>query len=514
MPLFSKMMTPRLHHRLYRLLVGPQLLAFLPAAVLAGFWLGGELLLILMALGLPLGLALGHQFRAGDWDPPPRSGRCGGEAAEEFAADLGALLAYARRKSRKTACFLVEIDEFPDFVDRFGPGAAETVTARIAERLQAAMRKGDRVVRLQDARFGIALAPVSRLPLDTALLIADRFQAAAEAPSKLDAAQVYVTASVGLCLETHVATGSGKALADAAERALAEALRHGPSAVRVYAPDMRTHEPLPQNVSDEVTRALEAGQIEPWFQPQVCTDTGRVTGFEALARWRHPERGMIPPSEFLPVMEQAARMEQLGDIMLDGALRALIAWDAQGFGIPQVGVNFSPQELRNPRLVDKIRWALDLHDLAPPRLMVEILETVVATSPDDTVSHNIRRLADLGCHIDLDDFGTGHASISSIRRFDIQRLKIDRSFVRNVDQDPEQQRMVSAILMMAEQLRLGTLAEGVETAGEHAMLAQLGCRHVQGYGISRPMPFDRTARWIADHAAKLETPPLIGRRVG
>ena len=157
---------------------------------------------------------------------------------------------------------------------------------------------------------------------------------------------------------------------------------------------------------------------------------------------------------------------------------------------------------------------LDRFDLSPDRLNVEILETVIALSPDDTITRNIKLLSDLGCQIDLDDFGTGHASLSSIRRFAVQRIKIDRSFVTRVDRDAEQQRMVAAILMMAEKLGLETLAEGVETAGEHATLAQLGCGHVQGFGIALPMPFEQTALWIRSHVSKLQKPPEIGRQTG
>ena len=138
---------------------------------------------------------------------------------------------------------------------------------------------------------------------------------------------------------------------------------------------------------------------------------------------------------------------------------------------------------------------LDRFDLTPERLTVEVLETVIADMGDDIITRNIAGLATLGCAIDLDDFGTGHASIANIRRFAVGRIKIDRSFIMKVDTDPEQQRMVSAILTMAEQLGLETLGEGVETVGEHAMLAQLGCGHIQGYGLARPMPFEDTLDW-------------------
>ena len=213
-------------------------------------------------------------------------------------------------------------------------------------------------------------------------------------------------------------------------------------------------------------------------------------------------------------MEETGQLERLGEIMIYRALTALRAWDAAGLDIPRVGVNFAAEELHNPKLIDKIKWELDRFDLPASRLSVEVLETVVATLPDDTVSRNINGLAKLGCGIDLDDFGTGHASISSIKRFAVGRLKIDRSFVMKVDRDPEQRRMLNAILTMAERLGLDTLAEGVETVGEHAMLAQLGCGHVQGFGIARPMPFDQTLAWIATYNAKLRNAPTIGRSAG
>ena len=135
-------------------------------------------------------------------------------------------------------------------------------------------------------------------------------------------------------------------------------------------------------------------------------------------------------------------------------------------------------------------------------------------APDDVIARNVAGLAALGCRIELDDFGTGHASITSIRRFDVSRIKIDRSFVAKADKDPKQQKLVSAILTMAERLELDTLAEGVETAGEHALLAQLGCGHVQGFGIARPMPLEHTLDWIAEHEKKIRQTPTIGRRTG
>ena len=223
---------------------------------------------------------------------------------------------------------------------------------------------------------------------------------------------------------------------------------------------------------------------------------------------------MVSPAEFLPALEQAGLLERLGETMLHESLRALRAWDRAGMHVPSVAVNFSPEELRNPGLLERIRWEIDGFDLAPDRLTVEVLETVVAGRGDDVILRNLRGLAALGCRIDLDDFGTGHASIGAVRRFPIARLKIDRSFVAGIEDDPEQHRMVSAILGMAERLGLDTVAEGVETPGQHAMLAQLGCGHVQGFGIARPMPFDDAVVWAARLSARLDAVPRIAGRAG
>jgi EAL domain-containing protein (putative c-di-GMP-specific phosphodiesterase class I) len=167
--------------------------------------------------------------------------------------------------------------------------------------------------------------------------------------------------------------------------------------------------------------------------------------------------------------------------------------------VPAVAVNFSTDELRDPQLPDRLRWTLDRFQLAPSRLTVEVLESVVAGDGDEVIASNISRIAAMGCGVDLDDFGTGNASITAIRRFALNRLKIDRSFVREVDQNREQQKLVTAILSLAERLGLETLAEGVETPGEHALLAQLGCGHVQGYVIARPMPVEDLLPWLMVH---------------
>ena len=340
------------------------------------------------------------------------------------------------------------------------------------------------------------------MDLEVCIQLAGRIQNIIEEPISVDGVSVYMTATIGFCLRSRAPGQTSTEWSSAASTALRAAQKRGPSSIRAYTDEMRRISQTRAELRDEVTHGIEAGQVTPWFQPQISTDTGKVTGFEALARWHHPERGMISPADFLPAIEQAGMLERLADVMLYHTLTALKAWDAAGIIVPQVGVNFSGVELNNPKIVEKVKWELDRFDLAPDRLSIEILETVIAGAPDDMITRNINGLVAMGAALNLDDFGTGHASISSIRRFAVTRIKIDRSFVIKADRDPEQQRMISAILTMAERLNLETLAEGVETVGEHALLAQLGCDHVQGFGIGKPMPFHETLDWIAKTRSK------------
>ncbi|MCP4820637.1 MAG: EAL domain-containing protein, partial [Shimia sp.] len=291
-----------------------------------------------------------------------------------------------------------------------------------------------------------------------------------------------------------------------------EARLSGTSNVRAYTADMGRKVISRRKTQSEAARTLQKDQIRAWFQPQISTDTGEVTGFEVLARWEHPERGILAPVQFLDVLNQTGQMGELADLMTRQALNAVSAWDDAGFHVPSVGVNFAGDELRSPTLVERLQWELDRNELSADRLGIEVLESVIAGTPDDMVVRNVEAIAKLGCHIDLDDFGTGHASISSIRRLPVKRIKIDRSFVTNVDRDTDQQKMIAAIVTLAERLDLSTLAEGVENAAEHAMLSQLGCAHVQGFGIARPMPFEDTITWMEAHKAKLGPAIQIGQK--
>ncbi len=482
------------------------LLAVLPVLALAAQRGLGEWALVALAILGPVAAYGMQTARAGlAMAPAPDHPRARVETALDSAL---------ARPGQTAACLVIHVDDMVRFTEQLGPRASEGISDAILQRLARALREADRLERLDSGNFAVALAPAVRFDLEGLIQIAARLQVAVLDPIELDATTVRISLSIGFAMADRLSDPTGPGLLAAAESAMLEARAAGAGSIRAHSAELQIRRETRAALTGDVRVALETGQIRAWFQPQICTDTGKVSGFEALARWQHPTRGLVPPGEFLPAIEAAGRMEQLGQAMLAQALAALSVWDCAGHDVGSVAVNLSAAELRDPNLPHRIAWEIDRHDLTPDRLTLEVLESVISDAPDDIISRNIAALADLGCGIDLDDFGTGHASITSIRRFAISRIKIDRSFVSRLDTDREQQRMVAAILTMCERLDLGAVAEGVETSGEHTILAQLGCGHVQGFGIARPMPFDETLAWLERHNASRTAPPDVCRRIG
>lgn len=477
---------------------GPQVLAFLPAVTLGAYWLGGESFLLLTAVLVPAVFAAGGLFTrsagAAEAPLPAAAGLPGRSAA---VARTEELLRGRDAVASGFAVLAIGIDDARELEDRLGPAAFRDVVLRSGDRIASAVRATDLVARLTASSFGLVLESQRSGDLETLLQLCSRIQAAVAEPLAVGGARVYLSASIGFARPGQTADPAGAALLSAAEGAMAEAAAHGPGSLRSFSGRTAAPAQPAADLGAEIAGAIAAGQVVPWFQPQVEAETGALSGAEALARWVHPARGLLPPSEFLRAADEAGLSERLGAAMLHGALSALRDLDAAGLEVPRMSVNFSAAELRNPGIVDRVRWELDRFGLAPRRLTVEVLETVIEDVGDDVVTRSLAGLAALGCGIDLDDFGTGHAAIGSIRRFSVQRVKIDRSFVRRIDTDAEQQALVSAMLLMSGRLGLDTLAEGVETAAEQAALVRLGCRHVQGFAIARPMPETAFRHWLA-----------------
>ena len=459
----------------------------LPVAGLLAYWAGGELGLTALAAALPLAM-LAHGPRRLQGQPKAMS--------DQVSARLDATLADISARGGVTGCLVIQFDDLAQLCDRLGRARQSEALAACVARLRGAMRPGDVLYTLEDGSIAVALSRVPLLDLDIMVRIAARLHLVVQQPTMLAQGPLQLTCSIGFCHSLQLARPTGRALLDAAQIAGDEASRYRPGAIRGYSADLARARADRDALRAGFADAVDRGEIRAWFQPQLSTDSGEVTGIEALVRWHHPDRGILLPGAFLPAISGSELMELLGQTVLTQALATLAELDRRGLRVPTVAVNFSAQELRDPQLPERLGWTLDRFHLAPSRLTVEVLESVVAGDGDEIIASNIDRIAAMGCGVDLDDFGTGNASITAIRRFAPNRLKIDRSFVREVDQNRDQQMLVTAILSLAERLGLETLAEGVETQAEHALLAQLGCVHVQGYVIARPMPVDELATWL------------------
>lgn len=417
-------------------------------------------------------------------------------------AAIDAMLAQVPRSDRpeslQTAALVLRLDR----AGQLQAGHADAVMTALSVRLGGALREGDGFCLLDTNGFAVALTPQRRLSVESVLAVAGRLQSALSRPLTLDGETLWPSVSVGFCLSQRAAQLNGLSMLDAAAQAAEAALARGPNGLESFSVVEMPAQAGGFSLT-ELRGALDRREIRAHFQPQVSCATGAVTGLEALARWHHPVRGLIAPGAFLPAIDALDLAPRLTARILEDALELLNRLDAADLSVPTVAINLSEQDLRGHDLADRIAWALDAQDLAPQRLVLEILETVVAGQGDTQMAATVARLAAMGCAIDLDDFGTGSASITGIRRFAANRLKIDRSFVGSMCNDPDQRRVVAAIVSMATELGLDTLAEGVEDAQTLQLLTDMGCGHAQGFHIARPMPAEALGDWLSAQAPRL-----------
>jgi len=405
--------------------------------------------------------------------------------------------------------FTLSLDGFDDWAQRHDPAAARRVISKTYDRLAQVLRQDTLLLHEADHRFYAGFLIASQSNAKTLMAIAHRVQRAIDSAYVIDDTPHYFSLSVGFATTDHPAISSAKDLMRAARVAFTAANRVGHGAVRMFAQDMTDTKPVADHpTSPMLAKALQNGEIIPYFQPQICAHSNQVIGVEALARWQQSDGTVVAPNVFLPVLESAGLMRQTTGQILNYALHARRVWAEQGCHIATVSVNLSTEDLSDPRLVDQIRWHLRRHKHPASALRLKVVENVVIKNADDIISKNIHALGQLGCQIDLDDFGTGHASIPSLRHARLNRLKIDRSFITHCDSDPKQKRLLSAMVAMAQELDLKIVAEGVETIGEQCEVIRQGADVIQGYAIARPMPGHDIPKWVEKYHA------LLGRARG
>jgi diguanylate cyclase (GGDEF)-like protein len=395
---------------------------------------------------------------------------------------------------------LLDIDCFKDVNDTLGHPAGDWLLRAVAERLEAAIRQGDTLARLGGDEFAVVQPGLDGPGCAAAL--AQRLIETLAPPFRLEAQEVHVSASVGVALfPQHSDHADG--LVRKADLALYRAKQDGRGRFRLFEPAMDDEVQARRRLDGELRRALEGAEFILHYQPQVSLATDRVEGVEALVRWRHPERGLVPPGEFIPAAEASGLIRPLGAWVLREACRQARAWRDAGLELV-MAVNLSPAQLRHDGMLSEVDGALRASGLDPRCLELEITESLLLERSEGATDHVLRGLAARGVRLAFDDFGTGYSSLASLKRLPVEKIKIDRSFVRDIGRDPEDEAVVRAMVSLGHALGKRVVAEGVENEAQLAFLRRLGCDAAQGFLLAGPA----AAAEIGHLLAHLGPPPL------
>jgi len=402
-------------------------------------------------------------------------------------------IAAASRHGRALAVMFVDLDGFKHINDSLGHDAGDRLLQEAARRLTSCVREADTVARLGGDEFVVILDEMTE---EAAGMLARKLLGALRAPLAIDGHTLHVTCSIGIALYPRDATDARTLLRNA-DAAMYRAKQEERNAARFYTEEMNRKALERLALEEDLHRALERGEFLLHYQPRVDLVSGEITGFEALVRWRHPHKGLIPPDRFIPVAEETGLILPLGAWVLREACTQAVAWARQGLDPGSMAVNLSARQFRSPDLVDKMAGILRETGLAPGGLELEITESMVASHVEQAIA-TLDRLKALGVRLAIDDFGTGYSSLSQLKRFPVQVLKIDKSFIAGIPSDPDDATIVTAILSMAHAMHLDVVAEGVETEAQLAFLRRHGCDEMQGYFFSKPLPAEAAQALLAE----------------
>jgi diguanylate cyclase (GGDEF)-like protein len=502
-----------MHTEPHRTEVAPRAVVLVAAASLAlgvaiglgiGEWFGHAV--VAVALGLCVmntlllagAVVLRHRGRDGG-DPTPADLRDGltrlANRASLTAAGTEAL-ARSAAPGHTVALMLVDLDRFKDVNDSLGHGAGDRLLTAVADRLSRAVRDEDTVARLGSDEFAVLIPHVSNPAVVDA--IAAKIRDVFATPFLLDDLRLSVDASIGVAVSPDHGTEINTLLqhADAAM----QAAKHARAGLRMYdaSKDPRSRDRL--TLISELRDAIGQGQLTLHYQPKALLADGRVEGVEALCRWVHPERGFIPPNDFIPLAEETGLIKPITLWVVDEALRQAAEWRANGVGLA-ISVNISVQNLHDPTLNDEIASRLERWGADSDWIRLEITESAIMEDTHGAI-RRLTGLADMGLELAMDDYGTGYSSLAHLKRMPLTELKIDRSFVTNLMADQTDALIVGSTVELGHSLGLRVVAEGVETEDEWAGLQMLGCDIAQGFFLGRPMPPDQLIAWL--HASGRE----------
>ena len=423
-----------------------------------------------------------------------------------FADRMNLAIAHSHRLGRKFAIFSLDLDHFKKINNTFGLPQGDELLRKVALRLKNRLHEDDTVSRMGGDSY-LLLLPDIREEEDAAKIAAGTLEAFRE-PFDLNGQEVFITASIGIALFPMDGT-RGETLLKNAGNALSRAKELGRNNYRFYAPAMNARSKERITLENALRRALKRQELVLHYQPQLETASGKVVGAEALLRWHHPELGWLAPNDFIPLAEETGLIVPIGEWVLRTACSQARAWQDKGLAALRMAVNLSPRQFKQPDLFRKIEGILKETGLAPDCLSLEITESVVMSDVDHTIE-TLSRLKKLGVHLSIDDFGTGYSSLSYLKRFPIDMLKIDRSFIMDIPTLADDMAIVTAVIAMAHSLNIQVLAEGVETEQQREFLIATRCDEQQGFYFSRPLPAVEFLRQLGsgDLGAVREEAPL------
>ncbi len=407
---------------------------------------------------------------------------------------LGQLTEHLRRTGSAYAVHCIDLDNFKSINDTFGHQTGDELVRIVAATLTAECHRDDMIARLGGDEFAIVQAHASE---EEAAALAQRVVNSISQPIDLEVARVHIGCSIGVTIVRDRSADPMESLREA-DLALYRAKGEGRSRFVFFEPDMDAAVRLRRELQEDLRRAIDNRTITLAYQPQM-SDTGEIVGIEALARWNHEERGVVPPSVFIPVAEEGGLIVDLGYYLLRQALSDSSRWPDL-----KVAVNVSAAQLRMKNFVQCVRSLIRETRANPKQFELEITESVLM-GDDPATLETLRRLRDLGFSLALDDFGTGYSSLSYLRHYPIDKIKIDRSFITNLGSDAGADAIISALIKLAHSLNMTVIAEGVETESQLASLSSAGCNFVQGFLFGRPMVADDIERLegLNDAAAQI-----------
>jgi len=401
-------------------------------------------------------------------------------------------IALAPRHQKKVAVLFLDLDGFKYINDSLGHPTGDKLLQSIAKRLVNCVRRSDTVSRQGGDEFVVLLSEVER-PEDPAIAARRLLQAVAE-PHSIDQHDLHVTTSIGLSVYPNDGLDA-ETLIKNADTAMYQAKENGRQGYQFFKPAMNIRAVERQSIEESLRRALERQEFALHYQPKINLSTGEIAGAEALLRWTHPVRGPVSPAQFIPVAEDCGLIQPIGNWVLREACQQARVWLEAGLPLETMAVNISAVQLRDENFLDRIFAILRDTALDPKFLELELTESVLMKHAESTESI-LKTLRSRGVQIAVDDFGTGYSSLSYLRKFPIDALKIDQSFVRQITTAPDETTIVTAMISMGRSLKLRVVAEGVETQAEMAFLQAHQCDQAQGYYFSRPVPAQQFARLL------------------